>query len=560
MQLDSRWRGQEGAAPPNPHRGFVDRLFLRLLLVLTVTWTVGMSAPIHANELLEDPRAVALKESRDPAAIRRQNGLIARRDRKRVANPIEFPVFGRKLRVSGRLTSDNEAEIERLLRFDLTDSVDQRLQGRRPVEDRVELNQRIEMDAFYAFSDWTAIYVALQAQWAQLVYSDFSKETQRSRYTRKEFWFYAGELFDTPAGVQVGAQRFSDDREWWWDRDLDAFRLRWDADTFSASLAVAEQLLPRDLQRDRVEGDEEGVLRVLAEGIWSLGEDHRIGVRFLHQYDHSDDYDITGTCLRAGQPFISAFFTRPCIDRDQEDESDADLTWIGGSFDGKTDLPILGRFRYWFDGAIVFGDETFYDFSGPLGPDATGRVYGRSVATIDTHDVGGVGFDLRLIWEPPVAGAPVLTGGYAFGSGRRNDINERDRGFRQTGLHDNSDKFRGVATFNYYGELFDPELANIEIWTAGLGFRFLQDSSIDFVYHHYRQHELSNEFRDVSIKRKSYSQNRDIGDEFEVILGIEEWKAFEIKAVAAVFWPGKAFGPGEGRESYLTNLRFRYNF
>ena len=109
-------------------------------------------------------------------------------------------------------------------------------------------------------------------------------------------------------------------------------------------------------------------------------------------------------------------------------------------------------------------------------------------------------------------------------------------------------------------ELLDPELANLEVWTAGLGFRFLRASSLDLVYHRYAQDELAAYLRDANLRRRPYGRDRDLGDELDVVLGIEEWERFEIKAVFAVFWPGQAFGRGEDRESYLGSLRFRMNF
>ena len=64
-----------------------------------------------------------------------------------------------------------------------------------------------------------------------------------------------------------------------------------------------------------------------------------------------------------------------------------------------------------------------------------------------------------------------------------------DHAFRQTGIQDNNDKFGGVTSFKYYGELLEPELSNLHILTAGIGRRFGRRMSLDLIYHNYRQDE-----------------------------------------------------------------------
>ncbi|MCA9502305.1 MAG: alginate export family protein [Spirochaetaceae bacterium] len=531
---------------------------LATALATATTASAATPTPPHVDGI-EDPRRVAHEETRAPSVLgTRRDSLIAREDRKRLARPIALPVFGRELRLSGRLTLDHEAQIERLLRFDLelAERADDYARGRRPVDDELDTDQRLELDLFYPFTDDIAIYLAAQAEWRHLVHSDYAQEQSRWTVSRREAWLYWGGLFDTPLAVQVGAQRYSDEREWWWDRDLDSVRLRWDAKRLHVSIGVGEQLLPRDLGRDRIDPEEEEVLRILGEAWWEYWPDHSIALRGLHQDDQSDDYHRLGALCVRPPPFPSPFYTSGCIDRSREDESDAELTWLGGELAGRVKPGALGLVRYWLDGAVVFGRESFYDFAGP----DRARGTGRSVLLRNHHEVFGYGLDVGAYWELPLPLRPTLIAGWAFGSGRLGDFQERQRGFRQTGLQDDTDKFGGVATFNYYGELLDPELANLEVWTAGLGFRFLRASSLDLVYHRYAQDELAAYLRDANLRRRPYGRDRDLGDELDVVLGIEEWERFEIKAVFAVFWPGQAFGRGEDRESYLGSLRFRMNF
>lgn len=526
-----------------------------LALLLGVDSKSGAQDPRADSEASEvDPRRAAHAESIDPAHASSSSGqgLIARRDRRRLRNPIAFPVFGRELRISGRLTLDNEFAIDRLRRFDLRDPEDERARGRRPFDDEIDVDQRLEIDAFYAVSDRIAVYLAGQVEWRNLVYADVTPEVERSEIARKEAWVYVGDPFIDPLGAQIGAQRFSDDREWWWDRDLDAARIRWDGSRFSGSFAVAQQLFTRRVGTDRIDAEDEDVFRMIGEGVWTLPEDHVVALRVLHQDDRSDDYRI-GECVPAAP---GLFFQFGCIDPKREDESDARLTWIGGYGSGRVKLGRFGRLHYRADAAYLLGDEVSYDFAGPN--TETGE--GRRAAAVDHHEVRGYGFDVGIEWETSLPGQPAVIFSYAHGSGRENDISDRQRGFRQTGLHDNGDKFRGVATLDYYGELLEPELSNLSIWTAGVGVRLFRASSIDLLYHHYRQDELAPYLRDASLGRRPYGDDEHIGDEVDLVIGVEEWERLEIKTVLAMFRSGRAFSPGDGDYSYLASIRFRMNF
>ncbi|MEZ4291788.1 MAG: hypothetical protein R3E53_15120 [Myxococcota bacterium] len=305
---------------------------LATALATATTASAATPTPPHVDGI-EDPRRVAHEETRAPSVLgTRRDSLIAREDRKRLARPIALPVFGRELRLSGRLTLDHEAQIERLLRFDLelAERADDYARGRRPVDDELDTDQRLELDLFYPFTDDIAIYLAAQAEWRHLVHSDYAQEQSRWTVSRREAWLYWGGLFDTPLAVQVGAQRYSDEREWWWDRDLDSVRLRWDAKRLHVSIGVGEQLLPRDLGRDRIDPEEEEVLRILGEAWWEYWPDHSIALRGLHQDDQSDDYHRLGALCVRPPPSPVPSTPRGCIDRSREDESDAELTWLGG--------------------------------------------------------------------------------------------------------------------------------------------------------------------------------------------------------------------------------------
>ena len=378
-------------------------------------------------------------------------------------------------------------------------------------------------------------------------------------FERGESWLFFGRILGSRLGVQAGRQRFFDDREWWGDQDLDAARLRIDVPRFHAEVAVAHELLPLELDESSIDPEDKKVLQILGNVQWEWARRHRIAVYALYRYDYSSEQSVKGPsrCVSTEDLDMAMvpedsrpFFRTDCVDF--EDESDENLTWFGVSASGRWKARGAGRVYYWLEAAGVAGKETFTNYAGPDGS--------RYVSSRDRHNVEGFGLDLGATWELPLFGRPAITVGYAFGLGRSGDVEERDRGFRQTGLQDNSDKFRGVASFRYYGEIVDPELSNLHIMTVGAGLRFLKKSSIDLVYHHYQQDKATTFLRDARLRRDPDGRHRHIGDEFDLILGIEDFDPLEVKFVASIFRAGEALQPLDGDLSYLLALRLRLNF
>lgn len=171
-------------------------------------------------------------------------------------------------------------------------------------------------------------------------------------------------------------------------------------------------------------------------------------------------------------------------------------------------------------------------------------------------DLGGWGFDIgstRSLGSGPVS----VTAAYAYGSGgTQSDL--RDRTFRQTGYQDNNGRFHGVTSFRYYGELFDPELANLHIATLGLGVRLPRRSSLDAVAHYYKQDDIRDRLVDGEIDRRPDGIHGELGWEADLILGVRPAWSWDLEAVLAYFHPGEAFQDYDG--AYLGRLQLRYRF
>ncbi len=527
-------------------------------------------ASATATEAGSDPRQQAREAAEENLELTRPEKLLIKRpDRERPEKQITFPLFGRPLVLGGRYTLLPRYEGNKLMDFDYADldnqdvdedgdltEIEDLARGLTPRDDQLRINQGLQTDLFYAYSNDASIYAEMKFFYRALVWAENVSTRDEWLVERGETWFYLGNLFDTPFGLQVGRQRFFDAREWWWDQDLDSIRVRFDRKNFHAEIAVAHELFPVVLNRGGIEPEDDDVVQILSAARWSWAKKQEVGFFALHRNDYSNQQSVDplALCVSAsdynGPPEGFADFQTGCVG--YEDDSDSQLTWLGVSASGRWKVPGWGRIEYWLDAAAVFGDETFTEYSGMTGS--------RVVEVVDSHSVSGGGFDIGGTWFLPLFGRTALSAGYAYGSGDPGMEEFRDTGFRQTGLQDNSDKYLGVASFRYYGELLDPELSNLHVVTAGVGLRFFKKSSLDLVYHWYRQAQAAPFMHDIDFKRDPTGLSPDIGQEWDLILGIEEMDRFEFKVVGSIFRPGEAFAPEEGDLAYLVSFRFRFNF
>lgn len=170
-----------------------------------------------------------------------------------------------------------------------------------------------------------------------------------------------------------------------------------------------------------------------------------------------------------------------------------------------------------------------------------------------TVDARGWAIDLGSTWRFHENWA--VTAGFAMASGNDRD-SAKDETFRQTGLQDNNDRFAGVTSFRFYGELADPELANLEIFTLGIGWLPRRRVSLDLIGHSYRQNEAERRLVDMQIDRRPNGVDRDLGKEVDLILGWRtNWK-WDLEVVAGWYDPGKAFDTADA--AYFGKVQFRF--
>lgn len=279
------------------------------------------------------------------------------------------------------------------------------------------------------------------------------------------------------AAATFGRWNVSDEREWLFDQELDGAQLVWRNDRHAVELMYARKEL---VKKDLLgESESDNPDWFLARYFGRLASDTTVSLYALHG--------------------------------ESNDDSGNSLTWLGGSLAGE----IGESTEFWVESAGVFGIE-------------------------DNRDVVGFGTDIGITHRfEEIALQPRLTAAIAFGSG--DDGAGTDSAYRQTGLQGNGDRFGGKASFQYYGEVVDPELSNLTILTLGAGIDVTEKTSIDFVYHHFRQNVTTDLLRDSNLDEDPSGNSSHIGDEIDLIVGIRELDNLDIDLKGGVFIPGKAF-------------------
>ncbi len=314
--------------------------------------------------------------------------------------------------------------------------------------------------------------------------------------------------------LAVGRQDFDDLREWLYDQNLDALRMAWIRPALRLDLSASTTLT------DGSEFDQETVNWIA----YLSNNDRRKHLAAWALYRDTDDVsrdldgNADGNAITDNDPQESLHFGLRAIGR-----------W-------------LPQNKSWFELAYLSGERPLAD---------------PSAGAIVEVDVSAWGYDLGTTWSPPFARPFYFTLGYALGSGDGNPASGTDHTFHQTGLNDNTARFGGVTSFQYYGELLDPELSNLGIFTAGLGALVAERTSVDLVYHDYLQDDAQ-PVRLGSVSPAATGLEADVGAELDLVFGYRRWQNWDLELIAAWFHPGDAFAADD--DAYLGKVQLRYRF
>jgi len=465
----------------------------------------------------EEPVAADEDRERDESAAEEAEGedddeeddlrqhLTEREDQRRPVKPWSTRIGGRPLTISG----EYELELGYVSKHFMDEP------GEPP--ERLLLEHGLEIEAFYSFGEPLSIFVQVRLKMEDDLLHGRFEEISTSYAERGEMWLDSENLFGSGVSLDVGRLDFEDERRWWWDQELDAVRLSYEGEHLEVGVALARELTPERTDESGIDPEHEDVLRVLGEASWDWRPSHTLELFLLYQDDRSSG-EAPGAVVH----------------EDDEDESDARLTWLGARAIGVHPLRVGGLLGYWLDAAVVSGEEERLELE-----ELTSR---RSVVEGSRRrDVRGWAFDAGAAWILPFPFEPRLFAGYAMGSGDPDPESGRDRSFRQTGIEANEAGFGGVERFPHYGVLLDPELSNLQVATLGVGVTLLRSSSLDLVYHHYRLVERADALPDAHFEAELDDRHRDLGQELDLVLALEEWERLEFALIGSAFRPGRAF-------------------
>ncbi len=205
-----------------------------------------------------------------------------------------------------------------------------------------------------------------------------------------------------------------------------------------------------------------------------------------------------------------------------------------------------------------WGELSFARGHSQFGVNAAGVNSSRLDAVEDIH---GWAFDIGAMYTIRGALRPAFAIGYAFASGEKDSSTHQ--GYRQSGYQDNSDKFGGVTSVRYYGELFRPELTNLAVFTAAATVRPFADASISLVYHTFTQ-DFANQqgpFNDLRFSSSGSAPNgRDphLGDEIDIIFGYRAARQVTLEVAGSHFEPGPAFNNQDAANKLDFTARFSF--
>ncbi len=353
---------------------------------------------------------------------------------------------------------------------------------------------------------------------------------------RGQAWVQFNRLAGTPWTMQIGRVPLLERRSWWWDDDLDGARLRYTAGPWRLDSGVGGTLARLSSADDATRPEARGVWRHWGQAGWQWEARQLLEAFWLLQAD------------RSGAPLAGT----PWLGTADPDSSDLRARWAGLRASGEWRSNRRDALNYWLDSAVLRGRETLTAFA------QTGDAPALAGATTQRR-VRGQAFDGGATLSLALPLRPALTLAYAHGSGGPGSAT-LDANFRQTGLHENKARLSGVKRLRRYGELLQPDLSNLKVASVGLGVRLLDNSSLEAVWHQYRQVHAATSLAGSRLAQSPLGLNPHIGHETDVFLALREWRWLELTLRVSRFMPGAAFAANRRDPAHALELGLAVNF
>lgn len=387
-------------------------------------------------------------------------------------------------------------------------------------QDRFRWTPELDLNFIFTFQNGFYLFTEFGLE-DQLTLQEHVKPLNELDVQVKEFFLQAPLPLSHPSALRIGRQQFFEPRRWYLNDQLDGIRFLFEPAPWTFTSSISTPILSQD-NRYRYFDDifqNHQQLDLLFETTYRLSpikQKSFVGGYVLLRRDSSplDDNPVWFGLRSYGRPKLK----------------------LGVAESEFLKAFLKPRLRYWIDASLVRGTQKNQSIRG------------------FAFDVGTAYIARKLLFQP------YFTFGFAYGSGDANSTKGSDKNFRQTGFQSNSGKFGGVVNFDYYGVLLDPELSNLHIYTVGFGFRPLPRTSIDFVYHQYKLNRRADDLRDIDVRGDLTGINKNLGKEFDLIVGVRAIENMRFRLRTGYFIPGKAFVETENDPAFEARLDIQFSF
>jgi hypothetical protein len=457
-----------------------------------------------------------------PDSADRAKVMGRRPDERRPDQQFTTELFGRPLTLGGQYELTHQWREN----FDLDPDV---------ARNRSRLDQELKAELLYRPSDRVTVFLQAVGVSEIDTHRSSGDRTGDGGLERGQTWVYVDRLFDSPVALQAGRIGLVEPRTWWWDDDVDAVRLHLGEGNWGMETGVGRELGRVSTNDRHIDPVFQGIDRWFGRAAYAWRRRHNLEGYWMVARD------------RSGHPAVGTV-----IEDTRDDPVDGNLNWLGLRAQGDERFDDGQRLGYWFDAGWLRGRETRTQ--------STRDDFQRSIDGVTSESAHSDAVDVGAMWTFAAPWKPTVTLAYARGSGDDNAADGVDHAFHQTGLQENKGRYRGVNRFRYYGELFRPELSNLSIATAAFGVRFRERSSLEVVFHDYRQVRANASLADSRLDAVPNGIDRDLGRELDLVLGIREWQRVELAAQAGMFRAGNAFGPRQGERAYYLEASVTFVF
>lgn len=457
----------------------------------------------------------------EAAAPRERQGL--RVDDRRPDDPLTVNLLGRPVELGGSWDYSDEYRRD----FDL---------NRAEERDRRVREHELKLEARTRLAERTEVFLQAVGLYELRRTQGTPGSSHEKSLERGQAWVRFEDLGGSGWDLQAGRVPLIDRRAWWWDDDLDALRVTGGGEAWRLDTGLGRELMRVSSAERGLHPTQRGVLRWFGQATW--------------QYERRQQIDAFWLLQRDGSRRDAAGTLRP--DEDATDPSDLRGRWFGLRASGEIRPKDAPRLAWWLDTAWLRGREALTDYEEL----DDGRFQAGSTRS---RRVRGQAYDLGATLTMPWTLRPSITAGYARGSGGERSAS-RDDNFRQTGLQENKARLGGVKRLQRYGELLQPELSNLQVTTLGTGLRLLDRSSVELIWHRYRQPLASGLLSGSRLGADPLGDSGDIGHEIDIVLALREWQHVDLVLRWSRFTPGHAFAEDERDPAQSFEINATLNF